>query len=155
MKRKKCNQCGYIPARYICTRCGRSFCTSCMSEKDFVCNLCKMRGRYEPDRSHHNFAQNLIQRRYLFPISLAMIFSGITIIALTLPYFHFKQVDDNNENNTGNGFIYIFPLPFAIPIESTFVPYAIPIMVLIIIAIPVGVLIIISKRFFSFYKQEY
>jgi uncharacterized membrane protein len=119
-----------------------------MPEKDFVCNLCKMRGRDEPHRSYYNFKQNLIQRHYLFPISIAIILSGITLIALSLSYFPFWQIDDNNENsNTGNsGFIYIFPLPFAIPIDSTLVPYAIPIVILIVIAIPILVLVLISKR---------
>ena len=145
---KACSQCGYIPARYICAQCGRIFCTSCMPKKDFVCNLCKMRGRDEPNRSYYNFKQNLIKRHYLFPISIAIILSGITLIALSLSYFPFWQIDDNNENsNTGNsGFIYIFPLPFAIPIDSTLVPYAIPIMILIVIAIPILVLVLISKR---------
>jgi hypothetical protein len=146
--KKACSQCGYIPARYICAQCGRIFCTSCMPKKDFVCNLCKMRGRDEPNRSYYNFKQNLIKRHYLFPISIAIILSGITLIALSLSYFPFWQIDDNNENsNTGNsGFIYIFPLPFAIPIDSTLVPYAIPIVILIVIAIPILVLVLISKR---------
>jgi hypothetical protein len=158
--KKACSQCGYIPARYICAQCGRSFCTSCMSEKDFVCNLCKIRGRRrdKPNRSHHNFKQSVIQRHhYLFPISTAIILSGIIIIALSLSYFSFRQIDDDNneDSNTGNsGFIYIFPLPFAIPISSTFVPYAIPIMILIVIAIPIPVLILISKRFLSPYKEK-
>jgi hypothetical protein len=158
--KKACSQCGYIPARYICAQCGRSFCTSCMSEKDFVCNLCKIRGRRrdEPNKSHHNFKQNLIQRHhYLFSISIAIILSGIIIIALSLSYFPFRQIDDDNneDSNTGNsGFIYIFPLPFAIPIDSTLVPYAIPIMILIVIAIPILVLILISKRFLSPYKEK-
>jgi uncharacterized membrane protein len=128
-----------------------------MSEKDFVCNLCKIRGRRDgPNRSHHNFKQNLIQRHYLFPISIVIILSGITIIALSLSYFPFRQIDDNNEDsNTGSsGLIYIFPLPFAIPIDSVVVPYAIPIMILIIIAIPLLVLILISKRFLSLYKEK-
>ena len=153
---KACSQCGYIPARYICAQCGRIFCTSCMSEKDFVCNLCKIRGRDGPNRSHHNFKQNLIQRHYLFPISIVIILSGIIIIALSLSYFPFRQIDDNNEDsNTGSsGLIYIFPLPFAIPIDSILVPYAIPIMILIVIAIPLLVLILISKRFLSLYKEK-
>jgi uncharacterized membrane protein len=128
-----------------------------MSEKDFVCNLCKIRGRRDgPNRSHHNFKQNLIQRHYLFPISIVIILSGITIIALSLSYFPFRQIDDNNEDsNTGSsGLIYIFPLPFAIPIDSAVVPYAIPIMILIVIAIPLLVLILISKRFLSLYKEK-
>jgi uncharacterized membrane protein len=128
-----------------------------MSEKDFVCNLCKIRGRRDgPNRSHHNFKQNLIQRHYLFPISIVIILSGITIIALSLSYFPFRQIDDNNEDsNTGSsGLIYIFPLPFAIPIDSILVPYAIPIMILIVIAIPLLVLILISKRFLSLYKEK-
>jgi hypothetical protein len=147
---KACSQCGYIPARYICAQCGRIFCTSCMSEKDFVCNLCKIRGRRdEPNRSHHNFKQNLIQRHYLFPISIAIILSGIILIALSLSYFPFRQMDDNNEDsNTGSssGFIYIFPLPFAIPIDSAVVPYAIPIVILIVIAIPILVLVLILRK---------
>jgi hypothetical protein len=134
-----------------------------MSEKDFVCNLCKIRGGGgrridEPNSSHHNFKQNLIQRNYyLFPISIAIILFGITIIALPLFYFPFRQIDDNNEDSSSSnsGFIYIFPLPFAIPIDSTLVPYAIPIMILIVIAIPILVLILlISKRFLSLYKEK-
>src|ERR687898_2807527 len=145
---KACSQCGYIPARYICAQCGRTFCTSCMPEKDLVCTFCRNRGRYGPrNRSYHSFKQNLIQRHYLFPISIAIILSGIIIIALSLSYFPFRQIDDNNEDiNTGSsGLIYIFPLPFAIPIDSILVPYAIPIMILIVIAIPLLVLILISK----------
>ena len=158
--KKACSQCGYIPARYICAQCGRGFCTSCMSEKDFVCNLCKIRGRRrdEPNKSHHNFKQNLIQRHhYLFPISIAIILSGIIIIALSLSYFPFGETEENNESSNiggSSGFIYIFPLPFAIPIDSTLVPYAIPIMILIVIAIPILVLILISKRFLSPYKEK-
>ena len=147
--KKACSQCGYIPARYICTQCGRSFCTSCMSEKDFVCNFCRNRGRDDPrDKSYYSFKQNLIQRNYyLFPISIAIILSGIILIALSLSYFPFWQIDDNNgDSNTGNsGFIYIFPLPFAIPIDSTLVPYTIPIVILIVIAIPILVLVLKSK----------
>ena len=151
--KKACSQCGYIPARYICAQCGRIFCTSCMPEKDFVCNLCKIRGGGgrridEPNSSHHNFKQNLIQRNYyLFPISIAIILSGIILIALSLSYFPFWQIDDNNGDiNTGNsGFIYIFPLPFAIPIDSTLVPYTIPIVILIVIAISILVLVLIPR----------
>ena len=154
--KKACSQCGYIPARYICTQCGRSFCTSCMSEKDFVCNFCRNRGRDGPrDKSYHSFKQNLIQRHYLFPISIATILSGIILIALSLSYFPFGETEENNESSNtgvGSGFIYIFP--FAIPIDSAAIPYTIPIMILIVIAIPILVLIIISRRFLSMYKEK-
>jgi uncharacterized membrane protein len=148
--KKACSQCGYIPARYICAQCGRIFCTSCMSEKDFVCSLCKIRGRDEPNRSHYNFKKKVIQRHYLFPISIAIILSGIILIALSLSYFPFWQIEDNIEDSNGSssssgGFIYIFPLPFAIPIDSTLVPYAIPTVILIVIAIPILVLVLMSK----------
>ena len=156
--KKACSQCGYIPARYICTQCGRSFCTSCMSEKDLICTFCKNRGRDGPrNRSYHSFKQNLIQRNYLFPISIVIILSGIIIIALSFFYSPFGQIGNNNEGgNTGgsSGFIYIFPLPFAIPIDSAAMPYAIPIMILIVIAAPILVLIIISRRFLSTYKEK-
>jgi len=94
-----------------------------MSEKDFVCNLCKIKGRRrdESNSSHYNFKQNLIiQRNYLFPISIAIILSGMIIIALSLSYFPFRPINnDNNKDNAGSsGFIYIFPLPFVIPIHS-------------------------------------
>jgi uncharacterized membrane protein len=156
--KKACSQCGYIPARYICAQCGRSFCTSCMSEKDLVCTFCRNRGRDGPkDKSYHSFKQNLIQRHYLFPISIAIILSGIILIALSLSYFPFEETEENNESsNVGgsSGFIYIFPLPFAIPIDSAAIPYVIPIMILIVIAIPILVLILISRRFLSTYKEK-
>jgi hypothetical protein len=129
-----------------------------MSEKDFVCNFCRNRGRDGPrNRSYYSFKQNLIQRHYLFPISIAIILSGITLIALSFFYSPFGQIGDNNEgSNTGgsSGFIYIFPLPFAIPIDSAAIPYVIPIMILIIIATPILVLITISRRFLSTYKEK-
>jgi hypothetical protein len=121
--KKACSQCGYIPARYICAQCGRTFCPSCMSEKELVCNFCKNRDRDGPrNRSYHNFKQNLIQRHYLFPISIAIILFGITLIALSLSYFPLGQIGDNNEGS-GGSFIYIFPLPFAIPIDAAAIPY--------------------------------
>jgi hypothetical protein len=130
-----------------------------MPEKDLVCTFCRNRGRDGPrNRSYHSFKQNLIQRHYLFPISIAIILSGIIIIALSFFYSPFEQIGDNNEgSNTGggsSGFIYIFPLPFAIPIDSAAMPYAIPIMILIVIAAPILALIIISRRFFSTYKEK-
>ena len=157
--KKRCSQCGYIPARYICAQCGRTFCTSCMPEKDLICTFCRNRGRYGPrNRSYHSFKQNLIQRHYLFPISIAIILSGIIIIALSLSYFPFGETEENNESSNigggSSGFIYIFPLPFAIPIDSAAIPYVIPIMILIVIAAPILVLMIISRRFLSTYKEK-
>jgi hypothetical protein len=100
-----------------------------MYEKEFVCNLCKIgrRGaRDEPYISDYStFKQDLIQRHHLvFPISIAIIIAGITLITLSFSYYlPLTQIANNdyNNNNAGNssaGFIYIFPLPFAIPIES-------------------------------------
>jgi hypothetical protein len=155
--KKRCSQWGYIPARYICAQCGRTFCTSCMPERDLVCTFCRNRGRDgSRHKSYHSFKQNLIQRNYLFPISIAIILSGITLIVLSFFYSPFGQIGNNNEgSNTGgsSGFIYIFPLPFAIPIDSAAIPYAIPIMILIVIATPILVLII-SRRFLSTYKEK-
>jgi hypothetical protein len=166
IKKKKCNECGRIPARYICTQCGRSFCTSCMSEKEFVCNLCKIGRRGARDESNNSaystFKQDLIQGYHLvFLISIAIIVAGITLIAVSFSYYlPLTQITNNdyNNNNSGNssaGFIYIFPLPFAIPIDSALVPHAIPILLVLVFAIPIiVVLIVISKRFFL-YNREY
>jgi hypothetical protein len=75
--------------------------------------------------------------RYLFPISIAVIVTGITLIALSY-FLPFTKIHDDNSGAGMSGLIYIFPLPLplTIPIDSAVVPYAIPIVILIVFATP-------------------
>lgn len=137
---KKCKNCQVNDARYICLRCNREFCTFCMKEDEYLCSQCRYNKQQENQKQQqqrqkqeNNFKLKKNNHRITNIINIiiasSILFLGIILVLTSYPSLMNTSSTDGiiseekGDNNNRDGFIYIFPFPFAIPIEFNYLLY--------------------------------
>lgn len=169
---KKCKNCKINDARYICLECNREFCTFCMKEDEILCSECQFSKREEKEKQQQQQWKEQQQRENQFKlqknnrnittniiniiIASSILLLGIILVLTSYPsLLNFSNISTNdgisseekignNKNDDRNGFIYIFPFPFAIPLEFNIV-YILPLIFIFMIIVPIIFFIIILK----------
>ena len=151
---KKCNNCHVNYARYICLGCSREFCTYCMKEDEFLCSQCKYNNKQQQRQHKNEFKlknNHKITNIINVIIASSILFLGIILVLTSYPSLMNMSSsrdgivpEEKEDNNNRDGFIYIFPFPFAIPIEFN-IPFIIPLILAFIIVLPIILFIIILK----------
>lgn len=155
---KKCNNCHINDARYICLGCSREFCTYCMKEDEFLCFHCRYNMQQEDQkqqRQHENESKSKNNHKITniinIIISSSILFLGIILVLTSYPSLMNMSSstdgivpEEKEDNNYRDEFIYIFPYPFAIPIEFN-TSYIIPLILTFIIVLTITLFIIILK----------
>ncbi|HJS64018.1 MAG TPA: hypothetical protein VJ767_04065 [Nitrososphaeraceae archaeon] len=155
---KKCKNCQVNDARYICLGCSREFCTYCMKEDEFLCSQCRYNKQHEnqkQQRQQENKSKlkknnhRIINIIYII-IASSILFLGIILVLTSYPSL-INMISSNGTiseeeqyNNNRDGFIYIFPFPFAIPLEFNSL-FIIPLILTFIIITPIILLLIFLK----------
>lgn len=166
---KKCKNCKINDARYICRECNREFCTFCMKENELYCSQCQFRKQEENEKKQQQQGKERkrenqfklqkndrnITKIINIIIASSILFLGIILVLTSYPsVLNVSNISTNDgiiseenigdKNNDGNGFIYIFPFPFAIPLEFNTLSI-LPFIIVVMIIIPIIFFIIILK----------
>ena len=155
---KKCNNCHVNDARYICLGCSREFCTYCMKEDEFLCFHCRynMQQEKQKQQRQHKNELKLKNNHKMTNIINIIIASSILFLGIILVLTSYPSLmnisssrdgivpEEKEDNNNRDGVIYIFPFPFAIPIEFN-ISFIIPLILTFIFVLPIILFIIILK----------
>ena len=170
---KKCKSCKINNPRYICQECNREFCSFCMKENELYCSQCQFSKREEEEKKQKQQQQQQwkeqerenqfklqknnhnITRIINIIIASSILFLGIFLVLTSYPsVLNISDISTNdgitseekigNKNNDENGFIYIFPFPFAIPLEFNTLSI-LPLIIVVMIIIPIIFFIMILK----------
>lgn len=129
-----------------------------MKEDEFLCFHCRYNIKQEnqkQQRQHENefkLKKNNHKITNIINIIIAssILFLGIILVLTSYPSLMNMSSRDGiipeekEDNNNRDGFIYIFPFPFAIPIEFN-TSFIIPLILTFIIILPIILFIIILK----------
>ena len=161
---KKCKNCKVNDARYICLGCNREFCIYCMKEDEFLCSQCRYNNKQQENQNQQQQRQqenefklkknnHRITNIINIIITSSILFLGIILVLTSYPAL-INMISSNSndgiiseekeDNNNIDGFIYIFPFPFAMPIEFN-TSFIIPLILTFIIVMPIILFIIFLK----------
>lgn len=145
---EKCDICGARMAYHSCYRCERNVCSSCIDENGLLCKNCRIKDE-EVEGIQIGFAPfRKMVNLPIFATGIAIIIVGMVMIMLA-SFTTSVNTEQMPQQQEPRSFIYIFPLPFVIGLDSPDTTIAIPIIIAAI-ALPIIVMFLMFRKFAKF-----